>query len=442
MMTEEKQERPSKKKKERKVLHLVTTENENLFLDPNKQLSNKEMADLLELKFGWKFKFNSVKMKEIANDQDMTDTLFYKVSSDFRKLGELHPNFLDKTLLKQVIGAISMENKFNPVQDYLTSCVIKYQDEKIKDRYHEPFEDMMSCIQTDEDRGVVQAFLKRWLYGCIGRVTHNFQNYVLVLVGPQGAYKSSFCSWLCSGLGKEYFQEGQIILNDKDHTIRLATKWIWSVSELGGSLRSADRSKMKDFLTREIVSERLPYAKYQFDADRLCNFIASENDKEILSDPTGNRRYLVFNIEKVMMDRLREAVPIDQLWGQLMYECIMAEFKEDGQPIWFLSEQEREWQKQNNTEAEIEDPMSRQLMASLKRCEGAFVLSSEVLLRYKGHSARGEAFDPNDRVLAMKISDAMKKLGFEKDRRRIKGERQYIYIGCQFSDSPAQFLDI
>lgn len=63
----------------------------------------------------------------------------------------------------------------------------------------------------------------------------------------------------------------------------------------------------------------------------MCFFIATSNQKELLTDPAGSRRFLCVEVKEMI-----DCSPIDypQLYAQLKAEL------QAGQPYWFTSEEE------------------------------------------------------------------------------------------------------
>ena len=125
---------------------------------------------------------------------------------------------------------------------------------------------------------VFHLWLRRWLLGAIGKALNNDQNRMLVLDGVQGIGKSYFAKWLSDPLEK-YFIEAPINTDDKDVFLRLSSKWIWEVSELGSTTRRADREAIKAFLTMREITIRRPYDRYDTHKSALASFIGTVNDE-------------------------------------------------------------------------------------------------------------------------------------------------------------------
>jgi predicted P-loop ATPase len=76
---------------------------------------------------------------------------------------------------------------------------------------------------------------------------------------------------------------------------------------------------IKNFLSRKIITERLPYAKRVQTLPRLASLIGTDNEARPLRDTTGNRRFAVIPVERIRLDELQNVLPLDRLWGGVPY---------------------------------------------------------------------------------------------------------------------------
>jgi predicted P-loop ATPase len=181
--------------------------------------------------------------------------------------------------------AFAWHNRYHPIKDYLSSLAwdgqphIKNLSEHFSDEY-----------------SMFPVWLRKWLIGSCAKVfmtpREPVQVPMLVLDGEQNLGKSQFTKYLCKPV-YEYYYEGAINPDEKDCLIRVASKWIWEVSELGATTRKADQEALKAFLTYETVRVRRPYGKHDIEKTALATFIGTVNNYSgLFSDPTGSRRYL------------------------------------------------------------------------------------------------------------------------------------------------------
>ena len=134
----------------------------------------------------------------------------------------------------------------------------------------------------------------------------------LVIQGPQGAMKSTFCEDLAV-FPDLYTDTGDLSGSIKDQMDIIQGKQIIEFPELAGYNR-ASREHNKAMLSRKVDRSRLSYARYATDAPRRSVPIATTNEDAFLSDPTGERRTWHFNMSRYERDAfLRDK---DQLYAE------------------------------------------------------------------------------------------------------------------------------
>jgi predicted P-loop ATPase len=206
-----------------------------------------------------------------------------------------------------VLVSLAAAGKFNPVKDYI-------QREAWDDNDH--IEHLASFVK-DRDN-LFGLALRRWLLGAIDRVYRpGSQNRMLVLVGAQGLGKSGLTSFLANDLDPRYTVQAGIRPDERDDQIRLSETFIWEVTELGATTRRADVEALKAFLSVTRVNVRRPYAKYSTDAGAITSFVGTLNDSHagFLSDPTGERRFVVCELERIDWT-YAQRVNVAQVWAQ------------------------------------------------------------------------------------------------------------------------------
>lgn len=112
-------------------------------------------------------------------------------------------------------------------------------------------------------------------------------DYVLVLEGKQGKYKSSIARAIA---GDKWFMDNLPDLKDKDAMLNLQGKWLIELGELTNVKRS-DHNLVKAYLVRRHDTVRPHYGRIMADVPRQSVFIGTVNEGEYLKDPTGNRRF-------------------------------------------------------------------------------------------------------------------------------------------------------
>lgn len=110
-----------------------------------------------------------------------------------------------------------------------------------------------------------------------------------VLIGTrQGEGKSTLVSWLA--LHDDYYAVTKNMSGDQKSIEAIQGAWIVEISELA-AFKSTDTESLKAFCTRTFDKYRLPYDKNTSVFPRRCVFIGTTNNRQFLSDKTGNRRF-------------------------------------------------------------------------------------------------------------------------------------------------------
>lgn len=147
----------------------------------------------------------------------------------------------------------------------------------------------------------VEAFselLKEWCALVFERL-HNpmIQNRILVLQGGQGIGKDTWTSMLVDGLG-QFCVPLAVVKEDKDTYLNLHRGLIMKISEFDKTAKT-EVSTLKDIITAPSTNLRAPYAKDSKVRLSRCSFISSANAENLLRDTTGNRRFLIFELESI-----------------------------------------------------------------------------------------------------------------------------------------------
>ena len=122
---------------------------------------------------------------------------------------------------------------------------------------------------------------------------------VLVLIGRQGIFKTT---WLEHLLPPELRAYGCKMANstqlNKDERLRIAEYGLIALDEID-AMGTKELNVMKSVITASDVSERAAYGYTKERRIRLASFCASGNKQEFLTDLTGTRRWLPFQVEAI-----------------------------------------------------------------------------------------------------------------------------------------------
>ena len=165
-----------------------------------------------------------------------------------------------------------------------------------------------------------KKMLVRVVACAIGKIPFNKQ--CLTFIGKQNDGKTSFVRFLMPLILANYIKENLDF--DKDGRLALCQNLIINLDELA-SLSKNDINQVKQYFTTDKVKDRKPYGKKPEMFKRTASFFASTNNTEILTDETGNVRWLVFEIDGFNFS-YRQNVDINAVWSQA-YSLLMSGFE-------------------------------------------------------------------------------------------------------------------
>ena len=138
---------------------------------------------------------------------------------------------------------------------------------------------------------------------------------VLVLIGKQGIYKTTWLEHLIPPHLRSYACKlaNSNDLN-KDERLRIAEFGLISIDEID-SMNNRELNQLKSVITATDVNERAAYAYTKERRVRLASFCASGNRRDFLTDITGNRRWLPFEVESIQ-NPFFTTLPYEQIYAQ------------------------------------------------------------------------------------------------------------------------------
>ena len=138
---------------------------------------------------------------------------------------------------------------------------------------------------------------------------------VLVLIGKQGIFKTTWLEHLIPPHLRAYACKlaNSNDLN-KDERLRIAEFGIISLDEID-SMNNRELNQLKSVITATDVNERAAYAYTKERRVRLASFCASGNRRDFLTDITGNRRWLPFEVESIQ-NPFYTILPYERMYAQ------------------------------------------------------------------------------------------------------------------------------
>ena len=171
----------------------------------------------------------------------------------------------------------------------------------------------------DKARGeeLWRACFKKWFVAMVASWMKDevVNHTVLVLVGRQGIYKTTWLDRLMPPALRAYSSKlplsGQI---SKDDRLRLCENGLLNIDELD-AICGREMNIVKSLLTSTDVNERAAYGRLKERRVRLASFCASTNNREFLTDITGNRRWLPFEVESIQ-NPFEDIILYERLYAQ------------------------------------------------------------------------------------------------------------------------------
>jgi predicted P-loop ATPase len=363
---------------------------------------------------GYTFRLNRCGSLIEVGGEPITDLLAAQIRTQLRDLG-----WKRFGAVEDAYTAHAVAHSYHPVRDYLEALRWDGQEHIAALATHLHSDDPPVVYPDGTRCSLVGVYLCRWLIGAVAKALDHQQNVMLVLAGPQNIGKSHLVRWLCPpALRAQHYIESPINPGDKDHLVRLMTKWIWEVGELDATTRKADVSALKDFITRGEVTVRRSYGRYDTTGPSMASFVGTVNNESgFLADPTGNRRFLVVGLTAI--DWAYQQLDIDQIWAEAVARLRAGE-------SWQLLPEEANHQaaqnRQYQTDSVLIDHLRKHLFFTSDSTDAMTAGDVVDMLRLKDVKLSG-----SDRAQAMEISAAMAALGVQKDRRN----NVRYYIGIQ-----------
>lgn len=188
-----------------------------------------------------------------------------------------------------IVMFLAKKHSYCPIVAYLESAKEVHPEVD-----HTYLDDLAFRIFGIQDP-IQNKYLKIALLGSVARAYTpgcKFQ-YLPILLGRQNQGKSTFIKAL---YGEQFASEGFLDMSDKDSLLTISRSWVHELAEIDRSFSNKEAPVMKAFITREKDTFRAPYARQSKDFPRRTIIWGTTNIDELLTDETGNRRYLIIDI--------------------------------------------------------------------------------------------------------------------------------------------------
>ena len=260
---------------------------------------------------------------------------------------------------------------FNPFEDYFYSLPPWDGEDHIGQ--------LARTVHVKGSQEQFVEYFRKWLVGMLPTIFDpNVVNHeIMVFIGRQGNFKSTFFSLLLPPCLQSYFH---IKMNSnnltKDDMLKMCEFALICLEEIG-EMQQLALDQQKALVTDKIISERAAYARNKEHRPHIASFCGTGNNPRFLTDITGNRRWLVFEVEDI--DN-----PLQHSFNYTgIYSQAMALWK-SGFCYWF---EQQEINALNIRNVEFEVPnLEEELVLTYFRqpfegCKASFMKVAEVLER-------------------------------------------------------------
>ena len=197
------------------------------------------------------------------------------------------------------------------------------------------------ALWTKVFRCWLRGAVKGWLGAADGAALNVFdcQTAPLLVSEQQGLGKSTFCRMLLPESLRMYYTEKFDLTADSHAEKKLGQFALINMDEFD---RYSERQMgvLKNLMQLTEVKLRRPRSRALVEVRRIAAFIGTSNYAELLTDPTGSRRFFCQEVKAPINN-----APIDY---EQLYAQVMAELAE-GQPTFFTKAEEAEIQAHNAT---------------------------------------------------------------------------------------------
>jgi predicted P-loop ATPase len=173
---------------------------------------------------------------------------------------------------------------------------------------------------TASGKELWRACFKKWFVAMVASWLKDevVNHQVLVLIGRQGIFKTTWLERLIPPHLRDYCCKlANATQLSKDDRLRIAEFGLINMDELD-AMTPRELSAMKSVITSSDVNERVAYGYTKERRVRLASFCASSNKREFLTDMTGNRRWLPFEVESIQ-NPFYTTQPYDLMYAEALY---------------------------------------------------------------------------------------------------------------------------
>jgi hypothetical protein len=292
-----------------------------------------------------------------------------------------------------------------------------------------------SPLQQDKSRGrdgLSEApvrfadILKRWMVSMIAAALDEtvVNQVILTLIGRQGSYKTSFMQHILPPALSEYYTtKSNSSRMTKDDLFTMTENLVINLEEID-TMPPSELNQLKAMVTQRYVDERRAYGRNKVHLPHVASFVATGNNLQFLTDDTGNRRWLPFEVEGI--DSPWEAdIPYEGIYSQTYALYHDVNFR-----YWFADEEIQQL-RGHVQQFEVPRPEYELILTFYRKPvgleRGVYTTSSQIIGRFGNTSLR---------LSLQKVGRAMRELGF----RQVKASNANYWVVVERTTEEVQHL--
>lgn len=335
------------------------------------------------------------------------------LGSDFVK--EYHP-------LKEYLDGLPPWDGETDYIDRLAAMV------HVKESPHSPLQQDKSRERNDLSETPVRFadILKRWMVSMIAAALDEtvVNQVILTLIGRQGSYKTSFMQHILPPVLSEYYTtKSNSSRMTKDDLFTMTENLVINLEEID-TMPPSELNQLKAMVTQRYVDERRAYGRNKVHLPYVASFVATGNNLQFLTDDTGNRRWLPFEVEDI--DSPWEAdIPYEGIYSQTyaLYQNVNFRY-------WF-TDKEIQQLRGHVQQFEVPRPEYELILTYYRKPvgleRGVYTTSSQIIGRFGNTSLR---------LSLQKVGRAMRELGF----RQVKASNANYWVVVERTTEEVQHL--
>ena len=346
-------------------------ENDNKKEDKNSVRSNiVSMMQLLESRYD--FRYNTVMKYVEYLPKDKGWYGYRPVEPRVQKRMTLEVQLADiRVSIKDVRNFLESDyiKNYNPIEEYLFQCYDKWDG---KDHIRA----LARTVPTANPHWA--DWFYTWFLGMVdqwrGYSHRQYGNSVApLLISKQGYNKSTFCRRLLPP-ELQWGYSDNLILSEKRQVYQaMAQFMVINLDEFNQISPQVQQGFLKNLIQLPTLKYKPPYGSHVMEFPRLASFIATSNMKDILTDPSGNRRFIGVELTGPI------DVSVRPNYQQLFAQALTA--LHNGEKSYFDAEQVKLIMK-NNCQFEVAEPIEQyfQLYFDLveNEKEGEYLTAAEI----------------------------------------------------------------